>query len=81
MTLRVIDVAPNEAPLAALADRLERASSGGEPLTEEEIRTFLETEPAFLETAKSMLREYFAKLPTADVCPIGPQPSPSERKS
>jgi len=80
LTLRVIDVAPNEAPLAALADRLERASSGGEPLTEEE-RTFLETEPAFLETAKSMLREYFAKLPTADVCPIGPQPSQSERKS
>ena len=61
MTMRVIDVAPNEALLAALTDRLEKTSSGGEPLTDEEIRAFLDVDPDFLETAKSMLREFFER--------------------
>lgn len=61
MTMRVIDVAPNEALLAALTDRLEKTSSGGEALTEEEIRAFLDLDPEFLETAKSMLREFFER--------------------
>jgi hypothetical protein len=49
MTMRVIDVAPNEAPLAALADRIEKASSREEPLTENDLQTVLDLEPAFLE--------------------------------
>lgn len=61
MTMRVIDVAPNETPLSVLAERLEQACSGGEPLTEEEIRRFLEIDPAFLETAKAMLRKYLTR--------------------
>lgn len=55
MTMRVIDVAPNEAPLIVLADRLEGATSRGEPLTDEEIRSFLESKPDFLEAAKSIM--------------------------
>jgi len=61
MTMRVIDVAPNEAPLALLAKRLEQACSGGEPLTEEEIQAFLEMDPNLRETAKSILREYLTR--------------------
>jgi hypothetical protein len=57
--MRVIDVAPNEAALTVLTDRLEHALERGEPLTEEEIRSFLDMDPEFLETAKSMLREFF----------------------
>ena len=49
MTMRVIDVAPNETQWAFLADRMERAFLGGEPLTEEELQTFLDLEPSFLE--------------------------------
>ena len=59
MTMRVIDVAPNEARLAILTDRLEQAAECGEPLTQEEIKSFLDMDPEFLETAKSMLREFF----------------------
>jgi hypothetical protein len=61
MTMRVIDVAPNEALLAVLTDRLEKTSSAGEPLTDEEIRAFLDVDPDFLEAAKSMLREFFER--------------------
>ena len=61
MMMRVVDVAPNEALLAALADRLEKASSGREPLTESDIETLLDLDPAFVETAKSMLREFIAR--------------------
>jgi hypothetical protein len=59
MTMRVIDVAPNEARLAILTDRLEQAAECGEPLTQEEIKSFLDMDPEFVETAKSMLREFF----------------------
>ena len=60
MTMRVIDVAPNEASVTLLARRLEEACAGGEPLTEEEIRTFLQ-DPALQEAAKSILREYVTR--------------------
>lgn len=33
----------------------------GRTLTEEEIKSFLDMEPDFLETAKSMLREFFER--------------------
>jgi hypothetical protein len=52
MTMRVIDVAPNEALLTVLADRLERAAERGESLSEQEIKSFLDMDPEFLETAK-----------------------------
>jgi hypothetical protein len=64
MTMRVIDVAPNEAALTVLTDRLEQAAERGEPLTEEEIKSFLDMDPEFLETAKSMLREFFDRTET-----------------
>jgi hypothetical protein len=56
--MRVMDVAPNEAPLVVLADRLEEATWWREPLSEDEIRAFLDVGPDFLETAKSMLSEF-----------------------
>ena len=56
MTMRVIDVAPNEAPLVALTDRLEAAIERSEPLSEEEIRLFARMNPGVLEIAKSALR-------------------------
>ena len=56
MTMRVIDVAPNEAPLVALTDRLEEAIERSEPLSEEEIRSFARMNPGVLKTAKSALR-------------------------
>jgi hypothetical protein len=56
MTMRVIDVAPNEAPLIALTDRLEAAIERSEPLSEEEIRSFARMNPRVLEIAKSALR-------------------------
>jgi hypothetical protein len=56
MTMRVVDVAPNEAPLVALIDRLEGAIERSEPLSEEEIRSFARMNPGVLETAKSALR-------------------------
>jgi hypothetical protein len=59
MTMRVIDVAPNEAALTVLTDRLEQAAERGEPLTEEEIKSVLDMDPEFLDIAKSMLREFF----------------------
>ena len=59
MTMRMIDVAPNEAALTVLTDRLEQATEPGKALTEEEIKSFLDMDPEFLETAKSMLREFF----------------------
>lgn len=61
MTMRVIDVAPNEASLTLLAKRLEEACSGREPLTNEKIRTFLEMDPRLREAAKSILREYLTR--------------------
>jgi hypothetical protein len=61
VTMRVIDIAPNEALLATLADRLERASSGEEVLTDDEIQRILDLDPAFAETAKSMLREFIER--------------------
>jgi hypothetical protein len=61
VTMRVIDVAPNEALLATLTDRLERASAGEEPLTDEEVQRLLDLDPAFAETAKSMLREFIER--------------------
>jgi hypothetical protein len=62
MTMRVIDVAPNEALLATLADRLERSSSGEEGLADEEIQRILDhLDPTFVDTAKSMLREFIER--------------------
>ena len=62
MTMRVIDVAPNEALLAALADRLERSSSGEEGLADEEIQRILDhLDPTFVDTAKSMLLEFIER--------------------
>jgi len=61
VTMRVIDIAPNEALLATIADRLERASSGEEPLTDDEIQRMLDLDPAFAETAKFMLREFLER--------------------
>jgi hypothetical protein len=58
MTMRVIDVAPNEALLANLADRLEKASSGSEPLSELDVQSLLDLDPEFAETARRMLREF-----------------------
>jgi hypothetical protein len=58
MTMRVIDVAPNEALLANLADRLEKASSGSEPLSEQDVQSLLDLDPEFAETARRMLREF-----------------------
>jgi hypothetical protein len=40
MTMRVVDIAPNEAALVLLTERLEKAAERGEPLTVEEIRSF-----------------------------------------
>ena len=62
MTMRIKDVAPNEASLAALAERLEKACLGGEPLTQGEIDFFLASDPAFLETAKTILRELILRM-------------------
>jgi hypothetical protein len=56
--MRVIDVAPNEALLASLADRLEKASSGGEPISERDVQSLLELDPEFAETARAMFREF-----------------------
>ena len=56
MTMRVVDVAPNEAPLVALTERLEEAVERGEALTEEEIKSLARTNPWVLEIAKSALR-------------------------
>lgn len=62
MTMRVIDVAPNEALLATLADRLERSSSGEEGLADEEIQRILDhLDPTFVDTAKSMLLEFIER--------------------
>jgi hypothetical protein len=38
---------------------MEQAAERGEPLTDEEIKSFLDMDPEFLETAKSMLRDFF----------------------
>ncbi len=48
MTMRVIDVAPNEASLAMLADRLAFLEV---PLTEDELKAILDVDPAFREAA------------------------------
>ena len=56
MTMRVIDVAPNEAAWALLVDRLEKASSG-EQLSEEELATLFEFNPAFRDAATKLLQE------------------------
>jgi hypothetical protein len=53
--MRVIDIAPNEASLAMLADRL---ASSEVPLTEDELKAILDVEPAFREAATRMLREF-----------------------
>ncbi|HEY7765885.1 MAG TPA: hypothetical protein VIB38_12915 [Aestuariivirgaceae bacterium] len=58
MTMRVIDVAPNEVLLASLADRLEKASSGSEPISERDVQSLLELDPDFAEAARAMLREF-----------------------
>jgi hypothetical protein len=56
MTMRVVDIAPNEAALVLLTERLEKAAERGEPLTVEEIRSFARVNREILETAKSALR-------------------------
>jgi hypothetical protein len=53
MTMRVVDIAPNEAPLIALAEQWEKAVERGEPLTEEDIRSFARMNREILEPAKS----------------------------
>lgn len=52
MTMRVIDFAPNEALVAAIADRLETASSTESADKEPSL---LDLDPEFLDTAKEML--------------------------
>jgi hypothetical protein len=61
MTMRVIDVAPNEALLARLADRLEKASASGEQLSEKDIQSLIDLDPEFAETAREMLREFIER--------------------
>jgi hypothetical protein len=61
MTMRVKDVAPNEAPLTLLLKRLEDAYAGGERMTDDEIRTFIEMEPELPEKIKAVLRGYLAQ--------------------
>lgn len=98
MTMRVSDIAPNEAQLAEISERLSAASAGPhqvpprqdltldpdylgaakamlaalladrhatfvdtEPLTEEEISTYLDFDPAFADVAKNMLREFILR--------------------
>jgi hypothetical protein len=56
MMMRVIDVAPNEAPLVALTDGLEEVIERGESLSEEEIKSFDRMNPGVLETARLALR-------------------------
>jgi hypothetical protein len=69
MTMRLIDVAPNEAPLTLLVKRLEHACSGGEPVSEAEIRMFLELDPGLPEPVKAVLREYLSRsISTSDSC-------------
>ena len=51
MTMRVVDIAPNEAALVLLTERLEKAAECREPLTEEEIRSF--AQPRLYPTAVS----------------------------
>jgi hypothetical protein len=61
MTMRVIDVAPNEALLARLADRLEKASANGEQLSEKDMESLIDLDPEFAETAREMLREFIER--------------------
>jgi hypothetical protein len=98
MTIKVSDIAPNEAQLAEISERLSEVSAGPpdvaaaqdltfdpdyldaaksmlaalstdrqpsfvdtEPLTEEEISTYLDFDPAFAEVAKNMLREFILR--------------------
>jgi hypothetical protein len=75
VTMRITDVAPNEAPLIQLIQRLERACSTGVPVPEEEIRSFLEMAD-LPDRVKSVLSEYLGRAegidgPRSDGCPQG----------
>jgi len=61
MTMRVVDVAPNEVPLTLLLRRLEDASAGGEPVTDAEIQAFIEMEPGLPHKIEAVLRDYLAR--------------------
>jgi hypothetical protein len=63
MTMRVIDIAPNEALAAKIADQLENASSSTDPSQGEP--SLLDLDPEFLETAKEMLAQLTQRLPAA----------------
>jgi len=60
MTMRVVDIAPNEAPFTLLLQRLEDASAGREPITNDEIRSFIEMEPGLPERIEAVLRDYLS---------------------
>jgi hypothetical protein len=63
MTMRVVDIAPNEALAAKIADQLENASSSTDPSQGEP--SLLDLDPVFLDTAKEMLAQLTQRVPPA----------------
>jgi hypothetical protein len=47
--------------LAALSDRVAELPSGTLPLTEQQVETFLDFDPDFLDVAKDMLRNFIER--------------------
>ncbi len=44
--------------LASLSERVAAPSAGGIPLTRQQIQTYLDFDPEFIDVAKSMLRDF-----------------------
>jgi hypothetical protein len=64
--MRVLGVGQLPDPLTLLLSRLEEACNGGEPVLDEELRTFMRMEQGLPLTVLAVLREYLAREEEAE---------------